>query len=47
LEVSERTIRRWVRDDVIPHVRLPGNNLVRIPADALDEWWRKRQEGGR
>jgi excisionase family DNA binding protein len=50
LRVDESTIRRWVRDGTIPFTRLGDggpNAPVRIPVDALDEWWRKRQEGGR
>jgi len=50
LRVDESTVRRWIRAGTIPHVRLgdggPGAP-VRIPAAALDEWWRSRQEGGR
>lgn len=46
LHVSVRTLRRWVADNKIPHVRPdPDSNLLRFPADAVDEWWRKRVKG--
>jgi excisionase family DNA binding protein len=34
LNVSEKTIRRWVDDEKVPHVRLPSNQ-IRIPLAAL------------
>jgi excisionase family DNA binding protein len=34
LNVSERTIRRWVADDKVPYARLPGGQ-IRIPQGAL------------
>lgn len=48
LNVSERTLRRWVADNKIPYVRPdPDSNILRFPADAIDEWWRARTQGGR
>lgn len=50
LRVDESTIRRWIRSGSIPFVRLGDGGPkapIRIPIDALDEWWRQRQEGGR
>lgn len=48
LNVSVRTLRRWVAAGKIPHVRPdPDSNLLRFPADAVDEWWRQQQRGGR
>lgn len=50
LGVDESTVRRWIRQGLVPHVRLGAGGPhapIRIPADALEEWWRKRQEGGR
>lgn len=47
LSVSQRTMERWLARGMVPHVRPdPESNIVRIPVDALDEWWRRRQEGG-
>jgi len=34
LNVSDKTIRRWVADDKVPYVKLPGGG-VRIPQGAL------------
>lgn len=34
LNVSEKTIRRWVADDKVPYVKLPAGSL-RIPQGAL------------
>jgi excisionase family DNA binding protein len=34
LNVSEKTVRRWVDDEKVPHVRLPGGQ-IRIPLAAL------------
>lgn len=50
LRVDDATIRRWIRTGTIPHVRLGDGGPrapVRIPTEALDEWWRQRVEGGR
>ena len=48
LKVSIRSLRRWVATGSIPHVRLgPDESILRFPADLVDEWWRKRLEGGR
>ena len=50
LRVDESTVRRWIREGTIPHVRLGDGGPkapVRIPIAALDEWWQRRQEGGR
>ena len=48
LHVSVRTLRRWVANGKIPHVRPdPDSTILRFPADAVDEWWRARQAGGR
>ncbi len=34
LNVSEKTVRRWVDDEKVPHVRLPSRQ-IRIPLAAL------------
>jgi excisionase family DNA binding protein len=34
LNVSEKTIRRWVADDKVPYLRLPSG-VLRIPQGAL------------
>ena len=34
LEVSTRTIHSWIKDGVIPHVRI-GPKLIRIPTAKL------------
>jgi excisionase family DNA binding protein len=34
LNVSEKTIRRWVDDEKVPHIRLPSKQ-IRIPLTAL------------
>lgn len=34
LNVSEKTVRRWVDDEKVPHVRLPSKQ-IRIPFAAL------------
>jgi excisionase family DNA binding protein len=34
LNVSEKTIRRWVDDEKVPHVRLPSGQ-IRMPLAAL------------
>lgn len=48
LGVSPRTVERWLQQGKVPHVRLGDDGgLPRIPVDLLDEWWRKRLEGGR
>jgi excisionase family DNA binding protein len=48
LQVSVRTLRRWLRSGSVPHVRLgQDERLVRIPVDLLDEWWQRRQQGGK
>lgn len=49
LRVDESTIRRWTREGKIPHVRLGDGRgaPVRYPEAAVEEWWQRRQEGGR
>jgi excisionase family DNA binding protein len=50
LRVDPSTVRRWIRNGTMPHVRLGDggpNAPVRIPVAALDEWWQRRQCGGR
>lgn len=43
LQVSSRTIERWMARGRIPHVRPnPDSPVVRFPADALDELLAKR-----
>lgn len=39
LGVSPRTIRPWLAEGLIPHVRLPGR-FVRFDRDAIDAWAR-------
>lgn len=34
LNVSEKTVRRWVDNETVPHVRLPSKQ-IRIPLAAL------------
>lgn len=47
LRVDVSTIRRWTRADRIPHVHLGDGprGPIRYSVDALDDWWRRRQEG--
>lgn len=50
LGVDPSTVRRWIRAKTIPFVRLGDGgprSPVRIPLVAMEEWWRRRQEGGR
>ena len=50
LKVHPRTVSRWIGQGIIPHVRLGDGRPkapVRIPIDALDEWWRQRKQAGR
>jgi excisionase family DNA binding protein len=35
LNVNERTIRRWIEDESIPYLKLPGAGSYRIPQGAL------------
>ena len=45
LGVSERTLRKWMRDDGLPYLRLDG--VVMIPRSQLDEWMAARVESER
>lgn len=36
LGVSERTLRKWMRDEGLPYFRVDG--AVRIPVGKLEEW---------
>lgn len=49
LKVDESTVRRWTREGKIPHVRLSDGRgaAVRYPEAEVEEWWRKRMDGGR
>lgn len=44
LEISERTIRDWINDGVLPSYRLGGTR--RIAADDVDTFLRQRRERG-
>jgi excisionase family DNA binding protein len=44
LGVHRHTLRRWISDGRLPAVRLSAN-IVRVPADALDEFVRSRLVG--
>ena len=44
LDVPEQRVRGWIRDGILPSVRL--GRLVFIPRDAL-VWILERQEGSR
>jgi len=46
IRVGRRTMERWIARGTVPHVRLDGDRMVRIPVALLDEWWRQRLEGG-
>lgn len=45
LGVSERTLRKWLRDDGLPFLRLDG--VVLIPRGPLEEWMAARVEAER
>ena len=36
LGVSDRTLRKWMRDDGLPYVRLDG--VVLVPRAGLEQW---------
>ena len=40
LGVSERTLRKWMRDESLPYFRVEG--AVRIPVGDLTAWMRER-----
>ena len=40
LGISEKTLRKWMRDDGLPYLRVDG--VVLIPRDSLDAWMRER-----
>jgi excisionase family DNA binding protein len=41
LGVCTETVLRWIRNDELPAIHLPGG-AVRVPQDALNEWLRSR-----
>lgn len=47
LNVNLRTLQGWVRDGLLPHVRLgEGGRLVRIRAQDLDDFIQKNYQKG-
>ena len=40
LGISERTLRKWMRDDGLPYMRLDG--VVLIPRGELEAWIQSR-----
>ena len=48
IRVSERTFYRWLKTKrPPPHVWLgPDRDILRVPVDALDEWWRGQMVSG-
>ena len=44
LGVSDRTLRKWMRDDALPYLRLDG--VVLIPRARLEEWIEARLTTG-
>jgi len=45
LGVSSRTLRKWMRDDGLPFLRLEG--VVLIPCAGLERWMDERMEQDR
>ena len=45
LGVSERTLRKWMRDEGLPYVRVSG--VVLIPRAQLEKWMADRLAGER
>lgn len=46
LDVSERTLWRWIHAGKFPHVRLgPTRTTIRIPVAALEAWIAEHTEG--
>lgn len=41
LQVCVRTLKTWVAERTVPHVRLPGR-VLRFDREALDVWARER-----
>ena len=38
LMMSPNTIRQYVSKSKIPHIKVPGSNLVRFPRSQIDAW---------
>ncbi|NMP23560.1 helix-turn-helix domain-containing protein [Sulfobacillus harzensis] len=45
LQVSSRTVHRWIRDEGLPAIKLA--RAVRVDADDLAGWLAGRKTGGR
>lgn len=45
LGISERTLRKWMRDEELPFLRVEGSVL--IPVEGLREWMGQRLEAHR
>lgn len=37
ISVSQRTIRRYIEQDILPAYRIPGSNTIRIKREDLEE----------
>ncbi len=46
LEVDERTVRRWIKDKKLPYAGFDIRGRYLISRAALEEFVRKRTEGG-
>lgn len=41
LEVSERTVRRWIADGLLPAYRLPGERTLRVQMEDVEDLLRR------